>query len=91
MTHIWPFETGLRFDPRPRLLLAEIYPSQIPVPKLADLPKDAAQVSAITAHLARLDAEDSMENVLAGDPDLTPAERDCVETEEAWILGALGS
>lgn len=90
VTHIWPFETGLRFDPRPRLYLAEIYPSQIPVPALADLPKDAAQVTAITGHLARLDAEDRMETTLAGDPDLTAAERDCVETEEAWILGALG-
>lgn len=91
VTHIWPFETGLGFDPRPRLQLAEIYPSQIPVPELANLPKDAAQVTAITAHLARLDAEDRMEATLAGDPGLTPAERDCVETEEAWILGALGS
>ncbi len=89
-THVWPFETGLGYDPRPRLQLAEIYPSQIAAPALAGLPKDAAQVTAITAHLARLDAEDRMETALAGDPGLTQAQRDCVETEEAWILGALG-
>ena len=85
--HIWPFETGLRYDPRPQLQLAEVYPSLVPAPPLKDKPKDAAQVVAIARHFAALDAAGGLERLFAGDPTLTPDERHRVEQEEAWILG----
>ena len=88
VTHIWPFETGLRYDPSPRLVLAEIYPSQVPPAPLADMPKDAGQVVAMTDHLAAADARQTLEALFAGGPALTAGERRCIEREEAWILGA---
>lgn len=87
-THIWPFETGLRVDSRAKLVLAEIYPSQIVATPIPDLPKDAAQVVAMADHLAALDASDSLAILFSGDPALTERERGFVEREEAWILGA---
>jgi precorrin-8X/cobalt-precorrin-8 methylmutase len=87
VTHIWPFETGLRFDPHPQIILAEIYPSQVTPAPLAGYPKDAGQVVAIMDHIARADEQGSLEDLFAGDPNLTPAERRTIEQEEAWILG----
>ena len=88
-THIWPFETGLRFDPRPALILAEIYPSQVPAADLPGLPKDAGQVVAITDHLARQDGEGVLADLFTGGPGLTEKQRRIIELEEAWILGAI--
>jgi precorrin-8X/cobalt-precorrin-8 methylmutase len=85
--HIWPFETGLRYDPRPQLQLAEVYPSLVPAPALKGKPKDAAQVVAIARHFAALDTAGRLKRLFAGDPALTPRERHRVEQEEAWILG----
>lgn len=87
-THIWPFETGLGFDSRAKLVLAEIYPSQIAANPIPEHPKDAAQVVAMAEHLAALDASDSLEILFSGDRTLTDRERRTVEREEAWILGA---
>jgi len=88
-THIWPFETGLRFDSRPNLVLAEIYPSQISPTPMPGYPKDAAQVVAIAEHLATRDSADSLEMLFDGDATLTLPERQSVIREEGWILGAL--
>ena len=88
-THIWPFETGLRFDPRPALILAEIYPSQAPAAVLPGLPKDAGQVAAITDHLARQDDLGALDRLFAGGSGLTEKQRRIIELEEAWILGAI--
>ena len=85
--HIWPFETGLRYDSRPQIQLAEVYPSLVPAPPLKDKPKDAAQVVAIARHFAALDTAGRLQHLFAGDPMLTPLERCCIEEEEAWILG----
>lgn len=90
-THIWPFETGLRFDSRPRLLLAEIYPSQVAVAAAPGRPKDAAQVVAIARHFAALDAAGKLEELFGGGAALGAAKRRCIEQEEGWILGALAS
>lgn len=87
-TEIWPFETGLRFDSRAKLVLAEIYPSQITAEPIPNYPKDAAQVVAMAGHLAARDARESLEILFFGDPSLTDPERRIVEREEAWILGA---
>jgi hypothetical protein len=87
--HIWPFETGLRFDARPRLVLAEVYPSLVPAPVLPGKPKDAAQVAAIARHFAALDDAGNLERMFACGGALSGGERRCIEREEGWILGAL--
>ncbi|MBT5495654.1 MAG: cobalamin biosynthesis protein CbiG [Alphaproteobacteria bacterium] len=85
--HIWPFETGLRFDPRPSVILAEVYPSLVAPRFLKGRPKDAGQVAAIGRRYAELDTEDMLESLFEGDPALTADIRQGVEAEEAWILG----
>jgi precorrin-8X/cobalt-precorrin-8 methylmutase len=88
---VWPFETGLRplanDADRARVIFAEIYPSLVANQPLAGEVKDSAQVRAISRHFARLDERDRLAETLAGDPALTPAERDVVVTEEGWVLG----
>lgn len=84
---IWPFETGLRHDPRARVVLAEVYPSLFAADRIDGLPKDAGQVTAAARGFAALDSDDRLAPLLAGDPALTAAERHAVEAEEAWILG----
>ncbi len=84
---IWPFETGLRAEPRASVVLAECYPSLVPAEPLAGKPKDAGQVVAMARHLHRLDRSGDLGALLAGDPSLRAAERRTVEAEEAWILG----
>ena len=87
--HVWPFETGLRHDPRPRLVLAEVYPSLIAAAGL-HATKDARQVVTIARHFAALDAAGGLEALFGGGA--LPAEaRHRVEREEGWILGALAT
>ncbi len=86
-TRIWPFETGLRADPRAPIVLAECYPSLVPAAPFSDKPKDAGQVVAMGRHLHRLDRSGDLGALLAGDPTLRAAERRTIESEEAWILG----
>lgn len=88
--HLWPFETGLRVDSRPSLVLAEIYPSLISPDPMPPHPPDAAQVVTMCRHLASLDHTDRLEELFRGDPALTAGERLSAEREEGWILGALG-
>jgi precorrin-8X/cobalt-precorrin-8 methylmutase len=88
--HIWPFETGLRFDPCPQLLLTEIYPSQVAAPAIPGMPKDAAQVAAIARHFSALDDAGTLETLFGGG-ELDDDKRRCVEREEGWILGALAT
>lgn len=88
ISHIWPFETGLRHDARPQIIFAEVYPSLVdPAPERNPV-KDARQVRTIAAHFATLDEAGALGALFEGDPALTRAERAIVETEEAWILGA---
>lgn len=86
-TSIWPFETGLRHDPRPKVVLAELYPSQVHPRPVGDLPKDAAQVATVVEHLAALDRCGELEPAFSGSPALSAEERQAIEQEEAWILG----
>jgi precorrin-8X/cobalt-precorrin-8 methylmutase len=86
-THIWPFETGLCFDPRPAVTIAEVYPSLVAPRVLPGRPKDAGQVAAIGRRYAELDTEELLKNLFQGDPSLPSDIRQGVETEEAWILG----
>ncbi len=87
VTSIWPFETGLRHDPRPAIVLAELYPSQVRPRLLDGLPKDAAQVATVVEHLAALDRQGRLEPAFAGPPDIGDEDRAAIEREEAWILG----
>lgn len=89
--HIWPFETGLRFDSRPALVLAEVYPSLVRPEPIQGRPKDAAQVVTMAHHLAALDDAESLEEMFAGGPALSASERRMVEREEGWILGVLAT
>jgi precorrin-8X/cobalt-precorrin-8 methylmutase len=89
--HLWPFETGLRFDPRPQLVIAEIYPSLVPVGAQPRLPKDAAQVEATARHFAALDGTGELEAYFAGGAALGAEDRRRIEQEEGWILGALAT
>lgn len=89
ISRIWPFETGFHHDPRPQILFAEVYPSLIAPTKLAGLPKDAGQVDAVTRWFAHLDSAAALAPLFAGAAGLSPAERQDVVAEEAWILGVI--
>jgi hypothetical protein len=89
---IWPFETGLAPDPthgkRNAIVHAEIWPSSIGTPDPERHPiKDAAQVSALSEHLAHLDDRGELAALFAPELDDDVA-RDVVE-EEGWIVGAV--
>ena len=88
ISQIWPFETGLCYDPRPQIVFAEVYPSLVEPAPERDLVKDAKQVRTIAAHFASLDEAGALGALFEGDPTLSRAERMIIETEEAWILGA---
>jgi hypothetical protein len=67
--------------------MAEVYPSLWSVSPGAGETKDAAQVRTVARHFAELARDGSLAELFAGDPDLTPKQRDCVESQEAWTLG----
>ncbi|HZB91212.1 MAG TPA: precorrin-8X methylmutase [Stellaceae bacterium] len=87
---VWPFETGLAVPhppPRPRIILAEVYPSLVrPVLRDGEV-KDAAQLRTIARHFATLDAAGRLAAQFAGPPDLSAEDRARIEAEEGWILG----
>ena len=87
-TRVWPFETGLAARQDGRIILAEVYPSILPVsPKPGEV-KDALQVCTTARAFARRDRDGLLAKDLAGPDDLSLAERRLVEREEGWILGA---
>lgn len=91
MTRVWPFETGLvplEKCSEWRILMAEIYPSMVPVTVSDGEVKDRAQVLALARHFANLDGKGRLSALFAGDPGLTEAERHRAAKEEGWILGA---
>ncbi len=93
VTRVWPFETGLktlsRQDPG-QVVLAEVYPSLLPVHVPDGSVKDAQQVTGLARHFAELDRRDRLAELFAGDPTLSQAQRTEVEREEGWILGVVG-
>jgi len=93
-TRVFPFEIGLRAlspSKRPRIVLAEVYPSLVPAKPRRGEVKDAAQVRAIAQHFAALDETGRLATLFLGDPTLTAEERAAVEREEGWILGVTGA
>lgn len=89
LARIWPFETGLRDDPKARIVLAEMYPSLFDADVLAGMPRDAGQVTAAARGFGEIDSQGRLGRLLAGDPEMDGEARSTVESEEAWILGVL--
>ena len=89
-TRVWPFETGLSpdIDEACRIVLAEVYPSILPVRPGPGEIKDALQVCATAKAFAGRDRDGLLGRDLAGPEELTAAERRLIEREEGWILGA---
>lgn len=89
-TRVWPFETGLAapWETAPGVVLAEVYPSIVPVRPAMGEVKDALQVEAIARLFADRDAQGLLADDLTGPDSLTAAERYLIESEEGWILGA---
>ena len=90
-TVVWPFETGLRPPPADgdwQVVLAEVYPSLAPLELGHGPVKDARQVTATCRLLARRDEAGALAVDLAGPPELDRIQRDIVEREEGWLLGA---
>ena len=83
---VWPFTTGLR-PPEVAsggVVLAEVWPSMFPVALGA--PRDRVQVEATAARLAAADRTGELRDWFS--PPVTSAQRDVVEREEGWVLGA---
>ena len=87
VTHIWPLETGLSYDSRPQVILAEVYPPLIKPISSPNKPKDAGQVVALSRYFADLDEDGRLGALFRSNEDLSSAEISAVEQEEAWILG----
>jgi precorrin-8X/cobalt-precorrin-8 methylmutase len=88
-TRVWPFETGLRQPTRQsggQVVLAEIYPSSVPISVADGQVKDEAQVCALAQNFAEWDNDDTFASLFAGDPALSPEQRRLIENEEGWIL-----
>lgn len=84
---VWPFETGLSADNLGDITFAEIYPSQIKVSALGELPKDAIQVRTMARHYADLDQKGELAPLFAGDDTLAAEDRETVVRYEGWVLG----
>ena len=87
---IWPFQTGFRVPGTP-IVIAEIYPSltrdSIAGKRRKNEILDRAQVRVNAEIFARLDDSGDLASLFWDVPNLTPSERQVVETEEGWILG----
>src|SRR5271169_2843995 len=81
---VWPFETGLCTPADARVVMAEVYPSLWAVRPAPDETKDAAQVRTVARFLRERDSAGELAALFAGDPALTPTQRNQVEREEAW-------
>jgi len=89
---IWPFETGLAPDPTHgklnAIVHAEIWPSWLGRPDATrHAVKDAAQVIALSEHLAALDDRGELSPLFA--PALDDDTAKVVVEEEGWIVGAV--
>ncbi|MBC7906578.1 MAG: precorrin-8X methylmutase [Rhodospirillaceae bacterium] len=89
-SQVWPFETGLQplTKGKWRILFAEIYPSMLPVTVPNGGVKDCEQVRSLAQHFAAMDATGTLSAAFAGPADLSDDDRETVEREEGWILGA---
>ena len=90
-SRVWPFETGFTATPTPTegpfVLHAEIWPgiTRALDPDIAI--RDQAQVRAIAALFARLDAEGKLGELFDRPSSLSDNDEAKVVAEEGWILG----
>ncbi len=86
---IWPFETGLTLPADAQIVFAEVWPSWWRKEIRPDHgpPNDKAQVRTVAEIFAARDRAGELAAWFAGAPNLTSAERQVVESEEAWTLG----
>lgn len=84
---VWPFETGFAANLDRPIILAEIYPSLYPVPKISGAIKDRQQVEMVASRFAAADRDGSLLALLGEPAGLSPAERSAVLGEEGWIVG----
>lgn len=88
---IWPFETGFKQLTAADLnevtcVLAEIYPSTVPVtPKTGEI-LDQAQVRTLSKHLESLDSAGKLGSAFAPPDSLSSREIEQISCEEGWIL-----
>ncbi len=84
---VWPFETGLTLPvlQPTAIVIAEIWPTLVPHAHIDHPVKDARQVTALSQHLAALNAAGSLPALFS--PQVTPDERDDIVAEEGWVLG----
>jgi precorrin-8X/cobalt-precorrin-8 methylmutase len=86
---IWPFETGLRLPDDTRIVFAEVWPSWWnwrPTQEPGEV-NDRAQVRHVARLFAEADRKGELCSWFTGAPNLTGAERQAIEGEEAWTLG----
>jgi precorrin-8X/cobalt-precorrin-8 methylmutase len=88
--HVWPFTSGLRAPvvERGTVVVAEVWPSLLPVVVGPGDVRDAAQVAAVVAWLGALDAAGELEELFV--PEVPATVRSIVEDEEGWVLGVTG-
>lgn len=87
---VWPFDartTESVVSDRPRIILAEVYPSLIEPHDDPEKPLDANQVHALAHHFERLDRDGQLAELLAAPEHLPDEVRKVVVGEEGWILG----
>ena len=89
---LWPFEIPFaKLDNEAlgdtRIVVAEIYPSLVPVTANANEIKDEAQVRTMAEWFAERDANGKLPALFASEAKLSDAQKAKVTQEEGWILG----
>lgn len=85
---IWPFTTGLRSPmvARGAVVIAEVWPSLLPLDMAEGMVRDEAQVIAVAEWLADLDATHRLADLFS--PDIADmADAADIAHEEGWVLG----
>lgn len=84
---IWPFETGWGLPTDGRIVIAEIFPSLLPLDEdIAESVNDLAQVRTCVRHAAQLDAQGQLAAWFGQPPSLAMPHSENALTEEGWIL-----
>jgi hypothetical protein len=86
---VWPFSSGFAdpaSSPGDTIIIAEVWPSMIPIDPRLHHVRDAAQVLGMVRHLTEQDASGSLSRWFT--PDIDPPAAAIARREEGWILGA---
>ena len=86
---VWPFQTGFT-SPRleaGHILMAEVYPSLVPVPTVTGTVKDQLQVEALSRAFATLDTSGALAPLFTPHLPPPPEQWKALCQEEGWILG----